>query len=164
MAPETTKQSVFPTDEDEIKSIFNRFDTNGDGKISEDELICVLKSFGSDTSPEELKRIMSEVDVNSDGTISLDEFVGFCKGITGESDGDGFNDNDLREAFKHYDLNNNGVISATELHWILSKLGEHYTVEHCANMIKSVDSDGDGFVDFEEFKKMMSKNSGDGTR
>ncbi|KAI3497857.1 hypothetical protein L2E82_13801 [Cichorium intybus] len=155
MAPDPKKQSVFPTDKEEVKIIFNRFDTNGDGRISEEELIGVLKSLGSDTSPDEVKRIMSEIDTDSDGSISLDEFVGFCKGIAGDSEGDGIND--LRETFKLYDQDNNGKISASELHQILCRLGENYTVESCANMIKSVDADGDGFVDFEEFKKMMSR-------
>ncbi|KAK1425685.1 hypothetical protein QVD17_21040 [Tagetes erecta] len=159
MAPEKNKQSVFPTDKEEVKKIFNRFDTNGDGKLSEEELIGILKSLGSDTSPDEVKRTLAEIDADSDGFISLDEFVAFCKGIAGESEGEGIDD--LKQAFKLYDLNNNGVISASELQQILSQLGESYTVENCANMIKSVDSDGDGFVNFEEFRKMMSKNSGD---
>ncbi|KAL9998819.1 putative EF-hand domain-containing protein [Helianthus debilis subsp. tardiflorus] len=158
MAPENNKQSIFPTDKEEVKKIFNRFDTNGDGQISEDELIDILKSLGSDTSHDEVKRVMAEIDANSDGFISLDEFISFCKGI--ESEGDAIDD--LKQAFRLYDLNNNGVISANELHQILSRLGENYTVESCANMIKSVDSDGDGFVDFEEFKKMMSRKEGDG--
>ncbi|XP_071735634.1 calcium-binding allergen Ole e 8-like [Rutidosis leptorrhynchoides] len=160
MAPETNKGSVFPTDKEEVKNIFKRFDTNGDGKISEDELVNVLKSLGSNTSPDEVKRIMSEVDADSDGFVSLDEFVVFCSGIAGECEGDSIDD--LREAFKQFDLDNNGVISASELHQILIRLGENYTIESCEKMIKSVDSDGDGFVDFEEFRKMMSKNSGGG--
>ncbi|KAL4586670.1 hypothetical protein LXL04_011312 [Taraxacum kok-saghyz] len=150
MASETKKQSLFPTDREEIKVIFNRFDTNGDGSISEEELIGVLKSLGSDTSPDEVKRIMKEIDTDSDGSISLDEFVGFCKGIAGDSE-----DEDLKETFKLYDQDNNGKISASELHQILSRLGEMYTIENCKDMIKSVDADGDGHVDFEEFKKMI---------
>ncbi|XP_076925757.1 calcium-binding allergen Ole e 8-like [Bidens hawaiensis] len=153
MAPENNKQSIFPTDKEEVTKIFNRFDLNGDGKISKDKLIGILKSLGSDTSHDEVKRVMAEIDSDSDGFISLDEFVAFCKGVAQGDD----EMSDLKEAFKLYDLNNNGVISANELQQILSRLGENYTVENCANMIKSVDSDGDGFVDFEEFKKMMSK-------
>ena len=34
-------------------------------------------------------------------------------------------------------------------------LGLISSVEECKNMIKSVDSDDNGCVDFEEFKKMM---------
>nr|XP_043626834.1 calcium-binding allergen Ole e 8-like [Erigeron canadensis] len=157
MDPESNNQHVFPTNNDEVKKIFNRFDTNGDGKISEDELANILKSLNPNTSPDEVKRIMSETDTNSDGFITLDEFIILCKGIAGESESESIND--LKEAFKLYDLDNNGVISANELQQILSQLGENYTLESCANMIKSVDSDGDGFVDFEEFRKMMSKNS-----
>ena len=80
----------------------------------------------------------------------------FCKGIASECDGYGLND--LKEAFKLYDQDNNGVISASELHQILSGMGLNYTLKDCENMINLVDSDGDhGFIDFEEFRKMMSK-------
>ncbi|KAI3686670.1 hypothetical protein L1987_80353 [Smallanthus sonchifolius] len=65
---------------------------------------------------------------------------------------------ELQDAFELYDLNKNGLISVTELHQILKRLGESCNVDDCVNMIKSVDSDGDGYFNFEEFRKMMSKN------
>ncbi|KAJ9540258.1 hypothetical protein OSB04_026764 [Centaurea solstitialis] len=101
---------------------------------------------------------MADIDTDSDGFISLEEFAGFCKGSSGGGDGDDGGMKELRDAFELYDLNKNGLISAKELHQILSQLGEKCSVEDCANMIKPVDSDGDGYVNFVEFKKMMSNN------
>ncbi|KAK1423104.1 hypothetical protein QVD17_18399 [Tagetes erecta] len=159
--PQTTtnNQSLTFTNSDEIQKVFNRFDTNNDGKISSSELINVMKAIGSDTSDEQLNQMMKTIDADCDGYINFNEFVGFFKQNAADEDEQM---KELHEAFQMYDLNKNGLISATELHQILSRLGENCTVEDCVKMIQSVDSDGDGFVDFDEFKKMMTKNSGEG--
>ncbi|XP_019153685.1 PREDICTED: calcium-binding allergen Ole e 8 [Ipomoea nil] len=146
----STRPTVNLQDPQEVQKVFERFDSNGDGKISAEELAGVMKALGSDISPEELGRIMEGIDTDKDGFINLQEFAGFCKG-----DGDG-GMNELREAFDLYDEDRNGLISAAELHKILTRLGEHCTMDACVGMIKSVDSDGDGSVSFEEFKKMMT--------
>ncbi|KAI3779017.1 hypothetical protein L2E82_08443 [Cichorium intybus] len=156
MATENNKPSAYLTNMDQVKQVFNRFDVNGRGKITATELVDVMKALGSDTSLDVVKRIMEDIDTDSDGFINLEEFAGFLKGNAGDEDDGGIKE--LQDAFKLYDLNKNGLISASELHQILSRLGESCTVDDCTNMIKSVDSDGDGYVNFEEFRKMMSNN------
>ena len=64
----------------------------------------------------------------------------------------------LHEAFRVFDEDANGYISAEELYRVLGSLSggaQQPTMEECKNMICSVDADGDGLVDFEEFQKMM---------
>ncbi|CAN4086624.1 unnamed protein product [Withania somnifera] len=151
-----SKPSLYLQNMDEVQQVFKRFDANGDGMISADELSGVIHALGSGTSPEEVTRMMEEIDADRDGFISLQEFSEFCKGDV-NCVGDG-GVNELREAFDLYDQDSNGLISAVELHQILSRLGESCSVQDCTKMIKSVDSDGDGCVNFEEFKKMMNNS------
>ncbi|CAN4088756.1 unnamed protein product [Withania somnifera] len=151
-----SKPSLYLQNMDEVQKVFKRFDANGDGMISADELSGVINALGSGTSPEEVARMMDEMDVDRDGFISLQEFAEFCKGdVDGVGDG---GVKELREAFDLYDQDSNGLISAVELHQILSRLGESCSVQDCTKMINSVDSDGDGSVNFEEFKKMMTNS------
>lgn len=146
---------MFLQSKDEIQKVFNRFDTNQDGKISADELGGVLKALGSDTSAEEVSRMMDEIDTDHDGAINLDEFASFCAREDAYSSGE----KELHEAFEMYDQDHDGKISASELHQILTRIGERCSIEDCGGMIKTVDSDGDGYVSFEEFKMMMTNKT-----
>ncbi|MCL7031512.1 hypothetical protein MKW94_012860 [Papaver nudicaule] len=65
-------------DQAEIDRIFNKFDINGDGKISSSELGEALKTLGS-ASADEIQRMMAEIDTDGDGFISKDEFAAFYR-------------------------------------------------------------------------------------
>lgn len=138
-----------------MEKVFKKFDANGDGRISASELQSLLKNLGSETTPEEVSRMMTEMDKDGDGFIDLKEFAEFHRGSE-ELVKDSSNGNrELREAFDMYDKDKNGLISARELHTVLKSLGEKVSMKDCSRMISSVDADGDGHVNFEEFKKMM---------
>ncbi|XP_027329350.1 probable calcium-binding protein CML23 [Abrus precatorius] len=139
--------------DDEVRKIFSKFDKNGDGKISCSELKDMLVTLGSKTTSEEVKRMMEEIDQNGDGYIDLKEFADFHCNDVGHEDS-----KELRDAFDLYDLDKNGLISAKELHDVLRKLGEKCSLSDCRRMISNVDADGDGNVNFEEFKKMMARS------
>lgn len=150
---ESTKSTLSLTDKEELQKVFDRFDANRDGKISSSELSDVLRALGSDSSPEEMSRVMEEIDTDRDGFINLEEFAEFCKSSTN------VDTRELRDAFQLYDEDNNGLISAVELHHVLKRLGEKCSVQDCQKMIKSFDSDGDGNIDFGEFEAMMTKSN-----
>ncbi|KAL5716457.1 hypothetical protein ACHQM5_018144 [Ranunculus cassubicifolius] len=136
---------------EEVEQVFKRFDTNGDGKISMLELKNIITALGSEPSPTELETMMAEIDTNNDGFIDLKEFTDFYLHSNGKED----KDKVLREAFNCYDKDKNGLISVAELHTVMKGLGEKVTASYCKKMIDAVDVDGDGNVNFEEFKKMM---------
>ncbi|CAN6326269.1 unnamed protein product [Urochloa humidicola] len=147
----------------ELERVFRKYDANGDGKISAEELASVLRALGGGAppGPGEVRRMMDEMDADRDGFVDLAEFVAFhCGGGGQGEEGDGEQQGDdteaaLREAFRMYDADSNGLISARELHRVLRQLGDKCSVADCSRMIRSVDADGDGSVNFDEFKKMM---------
>lgn len=66
-----------PQEKADRERIFKHFDTNGDGKISADELGDALKALGCVT-PDEVKFMMDEIDTDGDGFISYEEYLAFA--------------------------------------------------------------------------------------
>ena len=62
---------------------------------------------------------------------------------------------EIKEAFKVFDKDGNGFISAAELRHVMTNLGEKLTDEEVDEMIREADIDGDGQINYEEFVKMM---------
>lgn len=63
---------------------------------------------------------------------------------------------EIREAFRVFDKDGNGYISAAELRHVMTNLGEKLTDEEVDEMIREADIDGDGQVNYEEFVTMMT--------
>ena len=59
--------------------------------------------------------------------------------------------------FEIVDMNKDGHISASELKLLMKALGEEITDETAAEVVKEMDSDGDGEISLEEFSAYMSR-------
>ncbi|KAL8460781.1 hypothetical protein ACS0TY_032332 [Phlomoides rotata] len=141
--------------EEELQQVFKKFDVNGDGKISASELGSIMGSLGHVATEEELNNMIKEVDADGDGFIDLEEFIELN---TKDIDYDEVLVS-LKEAFEVFDIDKNGAISAEELQNVLQSLGEECTLAECKKMISGVDSDGNGTINFDEFKVMMTMGS-----
>ena len=63
---------------------------------------------------------------------------------------------ELIEAFKVFDRDGNGLISASELKHVIEKSsGENLSDNEVNEMINEADIDGDGFINYDEFVRMM---------
>ena len=143
----------------QFKHVFKLIDTNGDGKISAAELIDLLSCLGYKKSiaAKEAESMVSVLDSNGDGFVDLDEFMVVMNDIEGKFESDNNEqDKHLMDAFLVFDTDKNGLISAKELNRVLISLGfDHCSLRECKRMIKGVDKNRDGFVNFEEFRSMM---------
>jgi len=57
-------------------------------------------------------------------------------------------DEELRNSFKFFDLNGDGLISAHELRTVLTTIGEKMTDQEIDDVIKSWDLNKDGKIDY----------------
>ncbi|XP_042500980.1 calcium-binding protein CML42-like [Macadamia integrifolia] len=166
-----------------LRRIFDIFDKNGDGVISVAELNLALELLGLETEPTEIEYMVRSYIRPGNTGLAFDDFVSLHQsldetffGNNNDEDHDllehADDDNtsgggggssspqeeaDLTEAFKVFDEDGDGFISAQELQEVLRKLGMPEGGDICRveKMIFSVDRNLDGRVDFHEFKDMM---------
>ncbi|KAG2221849.1 hypothetical protein INT45_003563 [Circinella minor] len=66
-----------------------------------------------------------------------------------------YDDLELVQCFQAFDKNRDGMISRKELEDVMISLGEHMTPQEINEMMSDADTNGDGFIDFEEFKQLL---------
>ncbi|XP_060602181.1 calmodulin-A-like isoform X1 [Ruditapes philippinarum] len=64
---------------------------------------------------------------------------------------------ELKEAFGLFDKDGDGDISTKELGTVMRSLGQNPSDEELEDMVREVDVDGNGTIDFDEFLQMMSR-------
>jgi calmodulin len=135
----------------EFKEAFEIFDKDKDGYITTKELGDIMKNLGQTPSEAELQDMINEVDIDGNGTIDFKEFLGLMARKMRDND----SEEELIEAFKVFDRDGNGLISNVELQHVMTSLGENVTMDEVDEMIKEADLDGDGYINYEEFVKMI---------
>ncbi|KAK3093112.1 hypothetical protein FSP39_011207 [Pinctada imbricata] len=145
----------------EFRQAFQVFDKDGDGTISTEELGVVMRSLGESPSEDELEDLINEIDVDGNGEIDFDEFLTMMAKKQNAIDAE----DQIREAFKVFDKDNLGYITASELRRIMTTLGDKLPDEEVDEMIEEVDLDGDGKIDYLDFKEafLLFDKDGDGT-
>lgn len=135
----------------EFKDAFALFDKDGDGSITVAELGVVMRSLGQNPTESSLKQMIMEVDADGSGTIDFPEFLTLMARKMKAQD----SKSEIIEAFKVFDKDGSGKISADELRSIMTDLGEKLTDGDVDEMIREADKDGDGEINIQEFIEMM---------
>ncbi|KAI7737575.1 hypothetical protein M8C21_019536, partial [Ambrosia artemisiifolia] len=132
-----------------IKDMFTLMDSDGDGKITFDELKAGLKKIGSQLSEPEIRLLMDVADVDGNGVLEYGEFVAVTIHLQKME-----NDEHLRKAFMFFDKDGSGYIDLDELEQVLYEPG-HADMQVLNEIMKEVDTDKDGKISFKEFVAMM---------
>lgn len=124
---------------------------NNSGSLSRKELKQSYKNLDIRVSDDEIEVILNQMDTNKDGRIEFEEFArvmarNYYKKNSRE---------DIIEAFKKYDLNGSGIISAEEMRAVLSKMYRFVSREEVEDLIQKVDRNKDGQVSIDEFADLI---------
>ncbi|XP_070504182.1 calmodulin-like [Chironomus tepperi] len=135
-----------------FKEGFAMFDKDSDGSISTSELGDVMRTLGQNPTEAELQYMINEVDSDGSGSIDYDEFLKMMANIV-KSPVD--EEQEIWDAFRVFDKDNDGFVSIEELKYVLTNLGEKLTDQEMNEILKDADADGDGKLNFEEFIAML---------
>ena len=131
--------------EKRLKREFEYLDENKDGVLSYEELLKgYSKIYGSELEAEKVvEKIFTLIDMDGSNQIEYSEFVTFARNISTE-----FSREQLKEAFRLFDKDNNGKINKAEINELLIYEKGSQSQEF-DSIIEEIDLDGDGSIDME---------------
>ena len=130
---------------------FNMFDTNHDGTITPQKIGELMRKLGQIPTEKDLICMIENVTKPGSKKIGFDEFVDMMEKKNNEED----TEVEIIDAFRAFDTESNGLISVVKLEHIIRTLGETLTDKEIEEIISEADVDGDGYINYEEFVRMM---------
>lgn len=137
----------------EIKQVFDRFDQEETGQISSKDLGNILRSFGIDVLDRDLTDLLEEINRDNGGKISFSSFLEILISRLDNLEIEKM----IISAFEVFDSTKRGIISASELRYLMTHLGERLSEEEVNEMIRDADVDGTGQIDYRSFVKRMMR-------
>lgn len=134
----------------QMKEVFKSLDTDGNGKLSKEELIeAYSKSMPEEQAREIVEAVMSKVDADKSGFIDYSEFC-----LATASDKVILSKNNMEAAFRMFDKDGSGSITVAELK---EMLGDEVLASNAVweQLICQADQNGDGEIDLKEFKDLL---------
>ncbi|ONM19614.1 calcium dependent protein kinase11 [Zea mays] len=139
-----------------LKELFKMIDTDSSGTITFDELKDGLKRVGSELTENEIQALMEAADIDNSGTIDYGEFIAATLHMNKLE-----REENLVSAFSFFDKDGSGFITIDELSQACREFGLDDL--HLEDMIKDVDQNNDGQIDYSEFTAMMRKGNAGAT-
>ncbi|XP_047161846.1 calcium-dependent protein kinase SK5-like [Vigna umbellata] len=136
-----------------LKELFKMIDADNSGTITFDELKEGLKRVGSDLMESEIKDLMDAADIDNSGTLDYGEFIAATVHLNKLE-----REENLVSAFSYFDKDGSGYITIDEIQQACKDFGLEDV--HIDEIVKEIDQDNDGQIDYGEFAAMMRKGNG----
>jgi len=134
-----------------LRDTFMKLDGNGDGLLTSAEMKQGLTLAGIKDIPQDLQEILETVDSDGSGVIDYTEF------LAATLDQKVYMAEDVCwQAFRIFDRDGNGKICKKEIAAVLNDESVQSAAnKDMAEILKEIDTNGDGEIDFQEFMQMM---------
>lgn len=155
----------------DLQAAFGGFDKNRNGTISKDECRMVLLRQGFQLTSDELEIIFLKFDRDNNGRVDYREFAGAISNPVVEelaSADTAFASvqaklaeasfelfSSMRTAFKSFDKDHSGTLSAQEMQHALKKCGFGFSQDEVDMFMKTFDKNRDGKFQYHEFVKAL---------
>ena len=137
----------------ELKRTFSVFDLDNSGSVDLSELGGLMQALGIGLDNEEKANVMKEFDVSGDGNISFEEFFTFMNRRNSKIDADEV----IRDVFEMIDQDGSGTVSKLEFQSTLEKLGTGLKAREIEDLLREIDTGGDGHISLDEFSLVLKK-------
>ena len=136
----------------QLQEMFNKY-AGDKGALDEESLHLLIKEkLELYIQKKQIIALMKKIDTDGSGEIEFDEFIEFMRSLNREDEMD---EDALKEVFKLFDRNEKGYLTPESVYHIFLALGEKIKLEDITTILKENDIDGDGNLNFEDFKMLM---------
>merc|ERR1719228_315172 len=153
------RKQIDPLSEDKVRELFRLIDKDNNGLISVVDVLLYASEPG--LTMKEVNQLLEAIwkcDTDGDDQIKYEE----CLKIDDpramkDTLKDSLSEDEVREVFRKFDRDNNGLVSLEEVLSYISEVGVKATEEETNELrenIRKYDTDGDGQINFEEFLKI----------
>ncbi|XP_043701294.1 calcium-dependent protein kinase 20-like [Telopea speciosissima] len=140
-----------------LKEMFKMIDTDNSGQITFEELKSGLERVGANLKESEIYTLMQAADIDNSGTLDYGEFLAATLHLNKIDKED-----HLFAAFSYFDKDGSGYITQDELQQACDDFGiGNIPLD---DLIREVDQDNDGRIDYSEFVAMMQDRGGFGMK
>ncbi|EFA86013.1 essential myosin light chain [Heterostelium album PN500] len=136
---------------DQIAECFAIYDKDNDGKVIIDELGPCLRSLGKSPTNADLEAIKADLGNPRDFDIPTIKSILAKKSVRAPAD----QQKEMLDAFKALDKEGHGSIQEAELRQILTTLGDYLTTAEVEEVMKEVNVNTDGGIDYSKFVEML---------
>ncbi|KAI5962148.1 CDC31 [Candida pseudojiufengensis] len=147
------KLELLEDQKEEIREAFQLFDMNGDGCLDYHETKVAFRALGFELTKREVLDIIHEYDTDDTNLITYDNFYKTVGEMIVKRDPL----DEIRRAFKLFDVDGTGKISVRNLRKISKDVGENLSDEDLQAMIDEFDLDEDGEINEEEFIRICTE-------
>ncbi|PVU96667.1 hypothetical protein BB561_001035 [Smittium simulii] len=144
--------SVSPKQLAEYKEAFALFDRTGEGKIPMTSVGTLLRALGRNPTETELKEMITD----ETATINFDEFLKLLEASESFSANSEASVKEFIQAFQVFDRDGSGFISAGELRYVLTSLGDRLTDAEVDDLLKGIETDAQDNINYQELVKTLT--------
>merc|ERR1712048_1179713 len=150
--PNDSIMSLSPEIQKALKDAFDLFDEDKTSELSNASFAKALQKKFNIKDPAPIVKKIKAIDTDGSGSIDFQEFVACLRPYLCANASEA----GIWKTFCEFDKDGNGYIEPEELQEKLEEMyKQKFTLDQIKGMIAQVDVNGDGMIDFEEFKELM---------
>ena len=136
---------------EEFNEAFTLISKDGGKTIQRHQLGFALRSIGQNMTDAEICDIIDMLRIENTGIINITQFLSIAAHILKDNN---FED-ELKEAFRAFDKEGNGLIPVVSLRHIMTNLGDKLPEDEVDEMLREANINAEGKIDYEELIRAM---------
>ena len=137
----------------QISCAFYLFDNDKDGMLKSKDFLKILAKNQIRLPESSAKKLLGNYNNNENETdVSMKDFISLINSRMKKVE----SEEELVEMFKIFDKKGTGKVSSGDIRAVLDDIDEPISQQELEELMLNWDKNKDGFLDFSEFKEMMS--------